>query len=1106
MSDATHMVVGIEWGAQTLVSITASGDLISEGDSVEHYIQSQVQRLRSLTETPTSENASSRPTTPSQALRICIEAYGDIFPDTGIVLSDVANAAHFLNNIVPSDIKHMHQGKGRPVAYTLLPLGILSIMTGYSHMAPSISHINTAILQKFVDLFDQCRIMYAKLEEYHATLSRYGQYVPVEDIQVLSASIEQYHRAKASLKSQYASSVYKTRCGTVDSVTLDKLYNDMKSILGESQSVLNNADAKQKKLEFIDSMVKKGAVYIGHDSPNQEPAKSQQPHNDIYALYFSSDIMEHDQSWPSNQQLLFDIVKDDPPKSTAALVDCDATKKEVGKSRISVYRGGQEITHDLLDRQKFLADKCFATYREDSLECGASIQPPLKRVVVRVGCPGSGCDINHECEWLCSKCEGHLEFGHIDHYIYCGCGRSYFSNYNFRCNNPSHGHEAAYYDKYHLLRLLTRLEQSDYLNILILGETGVGKSTFINAFVNYMSFDTLDDALREDLNSVVPCSFSAQTIDRSSPDGEIKEFKVQVGKRDDEKDGSKGDSATQKTSVYAIQLGSKTIRLIDTPGMGDTRGLEYDQKNMADILATVGSYDKLHGILILLKSNNSRLTVTFNFCVSELLTHLHRSAANNMVFGFTNTRISNYTPGDTFGPLKAILEKHSDIGLSLTRQTTYCFDSESFRYLSAFKSGHELGGIDDFRRSWEYSRDEARRLVGHFQTKPPHSVHNTVSLNRARQHISELTQPMAEVSQLIQTNLSLCEDKREELADTQLTGDDLRKRLWVKKVQYESAKLPRPRTVCKHSSCIEYRDDGESTNTQVTIYKTVCHENCNLTDVTPDQQGHPKLSGCAAFDKNPQCNNCGHIWQDHMHVTYELKERRVTATDATVLEQLKANSDDVSLREAAVHDLDRRIGEYQEEHGQIQQAAAMFGLFLKKHSITPYNDATLEYLDMLIKDEKCKIYSAEQQGISASGNNKKLKGLETDRRRHTELIEALTATTISNDSSLQQQISNPADVDRLASKLYSLKHFGENLKSVKNTITSAHGLTYRERPYRVKMGRRRRQSASDGISGQYAATDVTGRSTSREFTSWLRDIVPGLGQKSSSVLSSRRFR
>jgi hypothetical protein len=168
---------------------------------------------------------------------------------------------------------------------------------------------------------------------------------------------------------------------------------------------------------------------------------------------------------------------------------------------------------------------------------------------------------------------------------------------------------------------------------------------------------------------------------------------------------TKGLPQPNKTTVHFVNIGSTTYRLIDTPGVGDTRGVLHDKKNMADILSTLSNYDDLHGILILLKPNNARLTVTFKFCIKELLVHLHRSASANIAFGFTNTRISNYTPGDTFSPLKSLLTEHPDLGLSPNMATTYRFDSESFRYLAAYKNGIDLPNEEDFRRSWKNSSE-----------------------------------------------------------------------------------------------------------------------------------------------------------------------------------------------------------------------------------------------------------------------------------------------------------------------------------------------------------------------------------------------------------------
>jgi hypothetical protein len=528
----------------------------------------------------------------------------------------------------------------------------------------------------------------------------------------------------------------------------------------------------------------------------------------------------------------------------------------------------------------------------------------------------------------------------------------------------------------------------------------VGKSTFINAFVNYLTFDTLEDAKKHDeLTWVIPCSFSTQTMDREGPDGEIVETEIKVGSRSDENDGSKGASATQQTIVHvsqshcadisclqatlvltrilqSVETGAATIRLIDTPGIGDTRGIAYDRKNMADILQTLSNYDELHGILILLKSNSARLTISFIYCLKELLKHLHRSASSNMVFGFTNTRISNYTPGDTYGPLKSLLGDHPDVGLSLTTHTTYCFDSESFRYLAAYKNNVFLDNEEDFRRSWQHSRTEALRLVKNFNSKPPHSVNSTLSLNGARELISELTKPMAEISQTIRANIALCADKEKELGNTRLTGNNLRKRVQLQRIQLHPKTLDKPRTVCTDASCVEYKDDGNGTGTVVTNYVTHCHPVCYLSDVRPEAIGFPGLRNCAAFSGGETCkkSSCGHRWEQHIHVMYELIEKMATVTDSEIEKQLHANASDVTLRQTAIKELIQVGKEYGQEHKQIQQAAAQFGMFLKQNSLSPINDATIAYIDSLIAAEKDKIL--------VGGNKTKLMALEADRAEY----------------------------------------------------------------------------------------------------------------------------
>ena len=102
--------------------------------------------------------------------------------------------------------------------------------------------------------------------------------------------------------------------------------------------------------------------------------------------------------------------------------------------------------------------------------------------------------------------------------------------------------------------------------------------------------------------------------------------------------GNIGDSQTQLPQEYLIETETADCCLIDTPGIGDSRGIHKDKENFANILAFLANYKKINAVVVLVKPNISKLTVAFKLCVLELLTHLHRSLTDNIIFAFTNSR------------------------------------------------------------------------------------------------------------------------------------------------------------------------------------------------------------------------------------------------------------------------------------------------------------------------------------------------------------------------------------------------------------------------------------------------------------------------------------
>jgi hypothetical protein len=131
--------------------------------------------------------------------------------------------------------------------------------------------------------------------------------------------------------------------------------------------------------------------------------------------------------------------------------------------------------------------------------------------------------------------------------------------------------------------------ENNIINILLLGESGVGKSTFINSFINYLTYKTLNEAESNKPVVLMPVSFLMTTAD------DFKEHMIELSVSDKTKNEDfrhPGQSVTQRCKSYVFnlaQINGKKLRIIDTPDFGDTRGLDQDDTNMQHILEYINN-------------------------------------------------------------------------------------------------------------------------------------------------------------------------------------------------------------------------------------------------------------------------------------------------------------------------------------------------------------------------------------------------------------------------------------------------------------------------------------------------------------------------------------
>ncbi|KAJ3534881.1 hypothetical protein NM208_g7367 [Fusarium decemcellulare] len=196
---------------------------------------------------------------------------------------------------------------------------------------------------------------------------------------------------------------------------------------------------------------------------------------------------------------------------------------------------------------------------------------------------------------------------------------------------------------------------------------------------------------------------------------------------------------------------------------------------------------------------------------------------------------------------------------------------------------------------------------------------------------------------------------------------------------------------------------------------------------------------------------------DHMHIYYKYVPTTYQHRDAATDRDLSKNADNIQLREEAIRMKKEAIEEFKLEHRQVQEAAIQFGFFLKRHAITPYNDATIEYIDMLIDQER--------QKMKVGGSDQRRRKLEKEKAEYLQRVEVLEKAMKQGDES---KLLDDKGVAQLVDSLYGLPRFGNDLRNIVKSQEIAAESTYRERACNISGGthfrrrRERNQTRTDG--------------------------------------------
>lgn len=960
-------------------------------------------------------------------------AAGDDVPET---IEDVVS---FIKNI-PKRFESEQNGPEKCLNFVLFPLSAFSAGDNFDFTGSTVQPIESKVICTLGDIVAKVCESNTKLQDIETLTDRNESYVPNEIRKIVK-------RKRASIvqtMKNITDSLVKVRkgiCTAFEFELIEDTFHESSAVLDQ---FFREIQPIVERIHFINYATNQGALYIGNISNFEEARRKILPNNAFYVLFYTHKM--DDEITSENMGLFSTLLKGNDACFLADLdMQPDLAEKEDVPQGIRICHFRQNSYEDF---------DVYSTYKRDRefnvIKSVCNMQPvtnkPRKRALIYLVCPGSlnGGDCNNEKQqWICEKCKSAVEYG-FDEMFYCDCGKEFMNTFEFRCRDVNHGNKFIAFDADVLKVKLNEIELVPEVNILVLGETGVGKSTWINAIANYLTFPTLKEAT--DANEtlcLVPTKFVLL-------DENCKERVVSIGSSKNEETRA-GQACTQYPKSHLVTIGKERIRIIDTPGIGDPRGVEQDKTNVDNILRFVSGLEEIHGICLLLKPNNSRLTPFFKFCVMEILAHLHKSSVHNLLFCFTNTRSTFYKPGDTYPAMKELLAEINDnlrkksrgkaSEIILSGETMYCLDNEAFRFLCARRSNIYFTPEDfqNFSLSWDKSAVETQRMLNYIKRRKPHKVNDTISLNEARNTILKLARPMAKISDNIAANIRVAEAQKkftESLDDENLKLEQNR---LVQQIQIKTVPIDYPKTVCTNARCIEVKlIPGTSQN--MVIYKTVCHNHCYLEGVNVETVGAPQLQKCTAMDGTNKCIRCGCSWQSHMHITYNFEESMVTVPNVSVEKMIKENAETKLVKEQMISSLEQTIEQYRLEQDKILEISSQFGSLLKQHAIIPYNDA----FELHVRHE---ISLASAEASISTDLEKKRIDLERMLNEYLEkkrLLDSAMTTTATADITAD-------DVDALKNHLMNLKLTGGSFQSCFETAQNAqfHSFDYGERPVNI---------------------------------------------------------
>ncbi|XP_026105067.1 uncharacterized protein LOC113076592 [Carassius auratus] len=462
--------------------------------------------------------------------------------------------------------------------------------------------------------------------------------------------------------------------------------------------------------------------------------------------------------------------------------------------------------------------------------------------------------------------------------------------------------------------------------ILLVGGTGTGKTTLIDVMINYML-------------------------------GVQREDKVWFEITDDQSYYSQVHTQTRRITVYEFYLQESPIHLtiIDTPGYGDTHGVEKDKEIAESLLSLSKSAEgihKIHAVCLVIKATQTRISERELYIFDAVQSLFGRDIAENIILVLTHSR--GTIPKNI---LTAVKEAKIKCAVNQQNQPVY-FLFDNCQTEPADETNEML------KQSWDLTFTEITGFFTFIENMKAKSLKMTQDVLQKRKQLETNISDLQSLNQKIDTKQNELKQAQEAVEQNKKDAEENKNFEYEVDVVYIE-KVDIDRSVASVAMCC-----------------TFCRENCHY----PGCWWCCGLSWCKVM-KNHYCTVCTNKCHYSKHVKeakiYETKMKREKMTD----EDLKNKYNDSIIKIKEGESLAKKL----EEELHILEIEKVYLVMEAYHcvdildliALNTDSVFTLQHFDFLIEKLKeiCKSGKAEtlekKKKRAREEKNKVLKYMKT---------------------------------------------------------------------------------------------------------------------------------